>query len=194
MKIIENILAQLTDTGLLLESVYQAIADTDPNHSAELAALDDGVQTLTREVLGAEEYLSAMRQELASDVRYALWQGFKWNLDCFQNPVNKLRLNMEFEELCREGRMHTLPEAQVAQRKAQAFVHSVPGEKRDLLDPVSDHYAYLKTWGYKLAFCEGFRLADGLLPHLIPAYTPDTMLSMRLEQKLWDSLGVVATV
>ena len=63
-------------------------------------------------------------------------------------------------------------------------------EKRDLLDPASDHYAYLKTWGYKLAFCEGFRLADNLLPHLIPAYIPDTMLSMRLERKLWDSLGI----
>ena len=194
MKIIEKILAQLTDADILLESVYQAIADTDPNHSTELAAYDDGVQALTREVSGAEEYLSAMRQELASDVHYALWQGFRWNLDCFCNPINKLLLNADFEELCQENRIHTLPEAQAAQRKAQAFVHSLPEEKRDLLDPVSDHYAYLKTWGYKLAFCEGFRLADKLLSHLIPAYIPDTMLSMRLEQKLWDSLGVPAAV
>ena len=192
MKNIENILAQLTDADILLESVYQAIADTDPNHSTELAAYDDGVQALTREVSGAEEYLSAMRQELASDLRYALWLGFLWNLDCFRDPVNKLLLEADFEELCREGRMHTLPEAQAAQRKAQAFVHSVPEEKRDLLDPVSDHYAYLKTWGYKLAFCEGFRLAGKLLPCLVPAYTADTMLSVRLEQKLWDSLGVAA--
>jgi hypothetical protein len=60
------------------------------------------------------------------------------------------------------------------------------------LDPISDHYAYLKTWGYKLAFCEGFRLADNLLPHFVPGYVPDIMLSMRLEQKLRDSLGVAA--
>ena len=86
--------------------------------------------------------------------------------------------------------MHTLLEAQAALQKAQAFVHAVPDDQRELLDPISEHFAYLKTWGYKLAFCEGFRLADNLLPHLIPAYVPDTMLSMRLEQKLWDNLGV----
>ena len=192
MKIIEKILAQLTDADILLESVYQAIADTDPNHSAELAAYDDGVQTLTREVLGAEEYLSAMRQELASDVRYALWQGFRWNLDCFCNPINKLLLNADFEELCQESRMHTLPDARVALQKTRAFIHTIPEDKRELLDPVTDHFAYLKTWGYKLAFCEGFCLANKLLPHLVPAYTADTMLSVRLEQKLWDSLGVAA--
>ena len=61
-----------------------------------------------------------------------------------------------------------------------------------MLDPITDHFAYLKTWGYKLAFCEGFCLADKVLPHLIPAYVQDTMLTMRLENKLWDSLGVVA--
>ena len=192
MKIIENILAQLTDTGLLLESVYQTIADTDPNHSAELAAYDDGVQALTREVSGAEEYLSAMRQELASDVHYALWLGFRWNLDCYRNPVNKLLLNADFEELCQESRMHTLPDARVALQKTRAFIHTIPEDKRELLDPISDHFAYLKTWGYKIAFFGGFCLANKLLPHLVPAYTPDMMLSMRLEQKLWDSLGVPA--
>ena len=101
-------------------------------------------------------------------------------------------LDADFEELCQESRMHTLPDAQAALQKAQSCIHSIPEDMRELLDPVSDHFAYLKTWGYKLAFCEGFRLADNLRPHLIPAYVSDTMLSMRLEQKLRDSLGVVA--
>ena len=88
--------------------------------------------------------------------------------------------------------MHTLPEPQTASKKVQAFVHSLTENQRELLDPITDHFAYLKTWGYKLAFCEGFRLADNLLPHLIPAYVPDAMLSMRVENKLRDSLGVTA--
>lgn len=192
MKITENILAQLTNTDTLLDSAYEMLATLDPNYEEEMASYHEALQILTQDVPAAEEYIQALRQELASNLRYALSLGFQWNLDCFQNPGNKLLLAVDFEELCQEGRMHTLPDAQAAQRKAQAFVHSVPEEKRDLLDPVSDHYAYLKTWGYKLAFYEGFELANNLLPHLIPAYVPDTMLSMRLEQKLWDSLGVVA--
>lgn len=192
MKMTENLLAQLTDTDAILDAVYEKIATLDPNYGEEMTSHLEGLQRLTQDVPAAEEYIQTLRRELASDLRYALWRSFHWNLECFRNPVNKLLLDADVEELCQESRMHTLPEAQATLQKAQAFVHSLPEDKRELLDPISDHYAYLKTWGYKLAFCEGFRLADNLLPHLIPAYVPDTMLSMRLEQKLWDSLGVPA--
>ena len=189
MKIIENILTQLTDADLLLESVYQAIADTDPNHSAELAAYNDGVHALMQEVSDAEEYLSDMRQELASDARYALWQGFQWNLDCFRNPINKLLLNADFEELCQESRMHTLPDAQAALQKTRAFIHAIPEDKRELLDPITDYYAYLKTYAYKLAHYAGCCLAEKLLPYFVPGYVNDPTLTMRYAQQIEMTLG-----
>ena len=192
MKMTENLLAQLTDTDTMLDAVYETIATMDPNYEEEMASCHEGLHGLSRVIPNTEDYILALRQELASDLRYALWLGFQWNQDCFHDPVNKLMLNLDFEELCQESCMHTLPDAQAALQNAQTFVHSLPEDKRELLDHVTDHYAYLKTWGYKLAFCDGFRLADNLLPHLIPIYVPDTMLTMRLEQKLWDSLGVTA--
>ena len=192
MKMTENILAQLTDTDAILDAVYETIATLDPNHEEEMASYHEALQILTQDVPAAEEYIQALRQELASDLRYAIWLGFRWNLDCFHSPVNKMMLDLDFEELFQENSMHTLPDAQAALWKTQAFVHSLPENQRELLDPITDHFAYCKTWGYKLVFCEGFRLADSLLPHLVPAYVPDTMLSMRLEQKLWDSLGIAA--
>lgn len=191
MKMTENLLAQLTNTDTILDSAYEMLATLDLNYEEEMASYHEALQILTQALPAAGEYIQTLRQELASDLRYALWLGFNWNLDCFRNPVSKLMLNAEFEELCQESRMHTLPDAQAALQKAQAFTHSLPEDKRGLLDPISDHYAYLKTWGYKLAFCEGFRLADNLLPHVVPGYVPDIMLSMRLEQKLWDILGLV---
>ena len=192
MKITENILAQLTNTDAILDAIYEVIATLDPNHEEEMASYHEALQILTQDVPAVEEYIQALRQELASDLRYALWCGFQWNQECFQNPVSKLLLDTDFEELCQESLMHTLPDAKAALQKAQAFVHRLPENQRELLDPISDHYAYLKTWGYKLAFYEGFRLADNLLPLLVPDYVPDMMLSMRLEKKLWDSLGVTA--
>lgn len=194
MKMTENLLAQLTNIDAILDATYETIAALDPNYGEEMASYHESVQALSQAIPNAEKYILALRQELASDLRYAMWLGFQWNLDCFHNPVNKLLLNTDFEELCQESRMHTLPDAQAALQNAQTFVHSISEDKRELLDLVSDHFAYLKTWGYKLAFCDGFRLADNLLPHLIAAYVPDTMLSMRLEQKLWDRLGVTAAV
>ena len=192
MKLTENLLTQLTATNAILDATYETVAALDPNYGEEMGTYHEALQTLTQAVPSADDYILTLRQELASDLRYALWLGFRWNLDCFHNPVNKLMLNLDFEELCQESCMHTMPDVQAALQKAQTFVHSLPEDKRELLDPITDHYAYLKTWGYKLAFYEGFRLADNLLPHLVPAYVPDTMLTMRLENKLWDSLGVVA--
>ena len=192
MKTTENILTQLSNTDAILNATYESIATLDPNYGEEMGTYHEGLQTLTQAIPSAEEYILALQQELASDLRYALWLGFQWTLDCFHSPVNKLMLEADFEELCQESRMHTLPDAQNALQKVQAFVRSIPEEQRELLDPITDHFSYLKTWGYKLAFYEGFCLADNLLPHLIPAYVPDTMLSMRLEKKLWDSLGVAA--
>ena len=192
MKTTENILAQLTDTDAILDTVYETIATLDPNYGEEMASYHEALQILTQDISAAEEYIQALRQELVSDLRLSMWLGFQWNLNCFRNPGNKLLLDTDFEELCQESRMYTLPDAQAALWKTKAFVHSLPENQRELLDPISDHYAYLKTWGYKLAFCEGFRLADNLLPHIVPGYAQELMLSTRLEQKLWDSLGVAA--
>ena len=163
MKITETILAQLTDTDSILESVYQAIAEVDPDYADEMAAYEQAVQMLLQAVPGAESYLQARQQEFASDIRFAMWQGFCWGLDCHRNPVNKLLAQLDFEDLCQESKMHTLPAAQKAQDAARAFTQSLPLGKQPLLDPIIDHFAYLETCGYKLAHSAGFRLANKLL-------------------------------
>lgn len=176
MKITETILAQLTDTAILLESVYQAIAEVDPDYAEEMATYEQGVQDLLREVPGAEDYLQARRQVVASDIRFAMWQGFMWNLDCFRNPVNKLLTKLDFEDLCQEARMYTLSAAQAAQARINAFTRSMPKDKKPLLFPIIDHFAYLETYGYKLAYSTGFELANQLLPLVLPGYVSDIWL------------------
>lgn len=170
MKIIETILAQLTDTDTLLESVYQAIADVDPNYAEEMAAYELGVQALLQAVPGAETYLQARHKEFASDIRFAMWQGFQWGLNCHRDPVYKLMTQLDFEDLCQESQMHTLPAAKAAQATARAFIQSLPEDKQPLLDPVIDHFAYLETYGYKLAHNAGCGLADNLLSLVVPGY------------------------
>ena len=183
MKIIETILAQLTNTDMILESVYQAIAEVDPDYAEEMATYEQGVQALLQAVPGAESYLQARRQELASDIRFAMWQGFMWRLDCHRNPVNKLLAQLDFEELCQESKMHALPAAQKAQTAARAFTQSLPADKHPLLDPIIDHFAYLETYGYKLAHSAGVELADQLLPMLVPSYVGD--LGLGFESLQW---------
>lgn len=170
MKITETILAQLTDADTLLESVYQAIAEVDPNYAEEMETYEQGVQALLQAVPNAEIYLQARREEFASDIRFAMWQGFRWGLDCYRDPIYKLLAQLDFEELCQESKIHTLPAAQAAQAMARAFTQSLSENKHPLLDPIIDHFAYLETYGYKLAHYAGLYLADKLLPIVIPGY------------------------
>ena len=171
MKINETIFALLTDADTLLESVYQMIADVDPNYTEEKATYEQGVQALLQAVPVAEEYLQARRQEFTSDIRFAMWQGFMWSLDCHRNPINKqLAKVLDFEALCQESQMHALPAAQEAQAVARAFAQSLPETKRPLLDPIIDHFAYLETYGYKLAYAAGDGLANNLRPLVLPEY------------------------
>ena len=162
MKITETIFAQLTDTDTILESVYQAIAEVDPDYAEEMAVYERAVQMLLQEVPGAETYLQARRQELASDIRFAMWQGFMWNVDCHRDPIYRLLAQLDFEELCQESKMHTLPAAQAAQAITRKFTQSLPKDKHPLLDPIIDHYAYLETYGYKLVYNAGVKLVDHL--------------------------------
>ena len=170
MKIIETILAQLADADLMLESVYQAIAEIDPDYAEEMATYKQAAQALLREVPDAETYLQARRQELASDIRFAMWQGFQWSLDCHRDPIYKLLAQLDFEELGQESRMHTLPAALKAQMEARAFTQSLQEAQLPLLDPIIDHFAYLETYGYKLAHNAGCGLADNLLSLVVPGY------------------------
>ena len=170
MKITETIFAQLTDTDSLLESVYQAIADVDPNYAEEMETYEKGVQALLQEVPGAESYLQARRDEFASDIRFAMWQGFQWVLDCHRDPVYMLLAQLDFEELCQESKMHTIPAAQTAQAAARAFAKSLPEDQYPLLDPIIDHFAYLETYGYKLAHAAGITLSNRLMLMVIPGF------------------------
>ena len=92
-----------------------------------------------------------------------MWQGFQWGMDCHRNPVYKLMAQLDFQELCQESKMHTLPAAKAAQTTARAFTQSLPEDKHPLLDPIIDHFAYLETYGYKLAHAAGCELANNLL-------------------------------
>ena len=122
----------------------------------------------------AETYLRARREEFASDIRFAMWQGFQWAMDCHRDPVYKLMAQLDFEELCQESQMHTLPAAQAAQTAQRAFTQSLPEDKHALLDPIIDHFAYLETYGYKLAHAAGVELVFNLLRLVTPGHIGDS--------------------
>lgn len=135
---------------------------------------------------GTTEYIAAAEQEICAKLVYLAWLGFQQNLECFQNPINTMFLKMDYEDFHRERRMHSLPMVQKAQKTINAFhdmMHTLPEEKQDLTDGITEYMCYMETTGYKLAHYFGFILADQFLYHVIPGYTNDPVISM---QYAWD--------
>lgn len=191
MKTVDTVIHQLTDPAILLHEVRETLRTLDPDYPEEEKQFLQAAAKLEQEVgLSAKEYLVALEQEFTSDIIFVGWQGFKLNLDCFTNPVNKLLLREDFEDLHLEHRMPTLPMAQSARRTIDAFLGTLPPEKHHLVSGITSYYSYLQTTAYKLAHYFGFRLADQFFNYVIPGYTSDSLLT---DQYVWEMRSFLKT-
>ena len=188
---VKSVMTQLTDPKIVLQNVSDVLREIDPEFAQEEKQYNDAVATL-RDTIGdsvspsATEYIAAKEQEICAELIYVAWLGFQQNLECFQNPINTMFLKMDYEDFHRERRMHTLPEVQKALKTINAFyevLRTLPEEKRNLTDGITDYMSYLETTGYKLAHYFGFILADQFLYHVVPGYVSDPVTKM---QYGWD--------
>ena len=187
MYTVKSVMSQLTDPKVVLQNVSDTLRRIDPNFLQEEQQYLRAVDAL-KEAVGnsvsptASEYIAAREQEICAELIYVAWLGFQQNLECFQNPINTMFLKMDYEDFHRERRMHTLPEVQKALKTINAFyevLRTLPEEKRNLTEGITDYMSYLETTGYKLAHYFGFILADQFLYHVVPGYVSDPVTKMQ---------------
>ena len=191
MYTVTSVLTQLTDPEVVLQNVSETLRKIDPKFAQEerqyfsaVDALESGIGNTISP--SASEFIAAKEQKICAELVYTFWLGVQQNLECFQNPINTMFLKMDYEDFHRERRMHTLPEAEKAQKTINAFydvLRTLPEEKRSLTDGVIDYMSYLETTGYKLAHYFGFILADKFLEHVVPGYCSDSVTTTLYK---WD--------
>lgn len=196
MYTVKSIMHQLTDPQNILQNVKNILYRIDPSYDMEAQryyqTVDDLHKALGNTITpSVVEYLAATEQKICAELIYITWLGFQQNLACFQNPVNNRFLDLDYEDIHREHRLHTLPDVQKAMETIDAFhkvLSSMPEEKQNLTSGVTDYICYLESVGYKLAHYFGFIFADNFLPHVIPGYISDPCTTIRytmgLEQYL----------
>lgn len=196
MYTVKSVMTQFTDPQVVLKNVGDILREIDPEFAQEEQQYNAAVATL-REAIGdsispsATEYIAAKEQEICEKLIYVAWLGFQQNLECFQNPVNTMFLKMDYEDFHREQRMHTLPGVKKAMKTINAFhevMLTLPEEKQNLTDGISEFMCYLETTGYKLAHYFGFILADEFLPYVIPGYCRDSCTTLLYERDLHEYL------
>ena len=183
MMTVETVFNQLTDPKRVMTAVRELLRLADPGFAKEEEKYNKAAEEL-QDTIGnatnptASEYLAAMEECYGYELLYICWQGFQYNLDCYNAPVNAMMLQGEFETLHRERRLHTLSSTQRSRKIINAF-DNVLKEKDclSLTNGITDFYITIETIGYKIAHYFGFLFADRFLPIVMPGYTPDSVIT-----------------
>lgn len=203
MHTIASVINAITSTDNLLNELKAVLRSIDPEYPAEEKRFNAARRLFLREVgntvsPSAEAYLQAQDTALAAALLYIAGQGFKLNVDIFNNPANALFLQrFEFEDLNRERILSSLPAVQESEATIMAFHDSLQNTLlvqsdsiRKAMEEISEMYSFLKTSGYKLAHYYGFFCTDHFLPNVMPGYHSDDVNTMRYHRTLQNYLNV----
>ena len=198
MKTIANVLLQMTDPKTVLHELRETLRVIDPEFFEAEVKFMAASANLEKELGNSfapsvHDYLAAKEEEATAELIYIGWQGFQLNMDIFYNPINALLLQGDYEELLRERRLGTLPQAKKPREVLEAFhaeMRKLPKEKQALTEDITDFYSHIETTGYKVAHYFGFRLADHFLHYIIPGYTNDTVNTLQYSRQLKDYLQI----
>ena len=203
MYTITSAVKAITSTDNLLNALRDVLRNIDPEYSAEEKRFNNARRLLQKEVgntvsPSAEAYLQAHDNALAASLLFIAAQGFKLNVDIFNNPANALFLRQfEFEDLNRERILSSLPAVQESEITITAFHNTLQNTLlaqsesiRKALEDIDDMYAYLQTSGYKLAHYCGFVFADHFLPNVMPGFHSDNINTGCYHRTLQDYLNI----
>ena len=177
---------QCTETSKqLLQELKTTLAQIDPAYAEEQLAYDQAAAQLSDHT-----FAEALETQFAAKLLYVTWQGFCWNLDCYRNPVNKLRLHTDYEELHGESYFPSLPKVRAAEEAIRtATLHFSPAQQ-ELAQQMEDYYAYLETVGFKMGHLWGFQWGNAFFPMVVPGYSPDWAFTSKYIQMVSKDIGL----
>ena len=191
---IDKLYEKLVDPQAMLAAMKETLRQIDPQYSKEESAFFDGIEALRAGVpsdhpVSLDAYLEEEERDMAECLLHLFWKGVKQNYDCFVNPVNKMFLQMDYEDFHQESLMRQFFPAKFEDMGTK-FAHSLPAEMSDATDPIISYYSYLQTNAYKLAHYYGFRFGDSFLPRVVPGCFSDGATTIIYGRMLQDDLNL----
>ena len=195
MKTIKSIIDQFTNPEILYNDLLETLRKIDPRFIEEEAQFTEAVIRMKAvldesEAISLDTYLNATKDEIAAIMVYTGWLGFRLNQDCWKNPIHKLILDQDYEEITREYSLDSIPAIKRARTKAENAVIGIPEDQKKLLSDIGSYFSYLYTVAPKLSHLFGFRLADEFLYHIIPGYYHDQICTTHYSRNLRDYFAI----
>lgn len=139
---------------------------------------------------GINSIIDAWTTQIASDIRFATFQGFQANLEFFRHPVGNCFLNESTETYLRENVMRSLPARIQAQKIIDGIQSNFAGSASEVLDPIIEYYIYLETVCPKLSYYFGYLIGDKLLYALEPGYSRSISITIPYKILIHKLFGV----
>ena len=174
---IDNFFLPMIDPLALLSAVKETLRTIDSQYQAEEDSYLHGLDALRHALpenhpIALDDVLDEDDRNMGANLLFLFWRGVQQNYDCFQNPVNKLFLQMDYEDFHQEYLLGSFI-SEGHSDLGRKFALSLPADKKQLLDPITSYHSYMETTAYKLAHYYGFRFADNFLSKVVPGYCPD---------------------
>ena len=185
MKNVEKILEMFTDGTQLAEQVKELLRCRD----AAFRPVEDACMNAAEKMGGLETLLALRDRQLDCDLRFAVWQGMKLNLENFRSPLGSVALTLDYTQLLQEHIMFNLPEHRGTQKELDRLLETMTDQQREAIMPVDEFYAYLETVGLKVAHYLGFRLGDLVYPMAEPGYVADAAATRYFRVELERYIG-----
>lgn len=150
----------------LFQQLKSTLAQYAPDYAEEARQYEQA-----KDSLPDSTYPDALETQFAAKLLYITYQGLCWNLDCFQQPVNKL--NTDYEDLHQEQQLSHLPEVIRLEKVLHAAYEDFSPAQQEAAAQIGDYYAYLETFGFKIVHYWGFALGNRVLSMLVPGFFPD---------------------
>ncbi len=195
MNTIKSIIDQFTNPEILYNDLLETLRKIDPRFVEEEAQFSDAVTRLKvaldeSEANSLDTYLNAAQEEIAAIMVYTGWLGFQLNLDCWKDPIHKLMLDQDYEEITQERSFGSIPAIKQARAKMEAAAKAIPVDLKELLSNIVSYFSYLHTMVPKLAHLFGFKLADEFLYHVIPGDCHDSVCTLQYTRDLEKHLSL----
>jgi hypothetical protein len=185
MKNVKTMLKIFMDDKQLSAWLKELLRSRDP----EFCPVEKACLHAAEGMGGLETLLDLRHRQLVSDLRFAIWQGFKLNLENFRSPLGAAALKLDYSQLLQEHIMFSLPSHSVVQKELDLLTGAMTAEQREAMEPVEAYFAYLETVGLKVAHYLGFRMGDVLYPMVEPGYVADPAATQRCRWDLEQYIG-----
>lgn len=192
---VKSALEQLNDHEAILERMRKILRRMDSEYPQVEDRYHEGIRDL-KESLSPEgqssldKIIDLENERMAADFLFLSSKGYNQNLACFQDPMQRKFLDLDFEDIHDESIMEGMQANEEYRKCADSFYGSLTPEQQKLASSIRDYYSYLETTAYKLAHYMGFRMGDEVLPLVVPGYRPNTALTHAYRHKIYQQLGV----